>query len=281
MDSIDIYQRVCRKVNFILDNPPKADLSVETTPEPSIYEEEEEEEEVIDCKAVKMELECLKRRIQKLQLKLKLDVDVCPDDPCVDYEIELSCSHNKEICELQKNAHKLQCQINELIRCCNAGKDQIRDLRERLCFHAKEINKLQETTIELIDWRNTLALEFGVCLERFRYLKTVKAEWTEVAEVLQKEKKKFYHLEKDYVPKEWYERELAEQQRRMDALERLVLRSVKRPQIAVKMCQPPKKCRKKKRPLNKVFPFCTDKAIIKDENPRKLFFKLPFQIYMP
>uniref|UniRef100_A0A0K8U237 Uncharacterized protein n=1 Tax=Bactrocera latifrons TaxID=174628 RepID=A0A0K8U237_BACLA len=205
MINLDIYKRTCTKVAQIWKEVDVTQSDVEAEPdvEPVEEEEQQEEEELVDeldCCRVMGELECMKRRIQKLQLRLKAD-DTCLDEPCIDPQLILACSSNPEVCELQKNHYKLQCQINELIRCCNVAKDQIEELRARLCQKSREILELQKAVCLLETWRNTLQHEFGVCYERFQYLKHVKAEWEDVEKKLGEQNHTFKVLEKSFVPK--------------------------------------------------------------------------------
>ncbi|XP_011178829.2 uncharacterized protein LOC105209878 [Zeugodacus cucurbitae] len=205
MINLDIYKRTCTKAAQLWKEVDVTQSEVEAEPdvEPEAEEEQQEEEELLeelDCCRVMGELECMKLRIQKLQMRLKVD-DTCIDEPCIDPQLELACSSNPEVCELQKNHHKLQCQINELIRCCNVAKDQIEELRARLCQKSREILELQKAVCLLETWRNTLQHEFGVCYERFQYLKHVKAEWEDVEKKLDEQKQSFMLLEKTLVPK--------------------------------------------------------------------------------
>lgn len=205
MINLDIYKRTCTKVGQLWKevDVTQSDVDAEPDEEPIAEEEQQEEEELVeelDCCRLMGELECMKRRIQKLQMRLKVD-DTCLDEPCIDPQLELACSSNPEVCELQKKHHKLQCQINELIRCCNVAKEQIEDLRARLCQKSREILELQKAVCLLETWRNTLQHEFGVCIERFQYLKHVKAEWEDVEKKLDEQKHTFKVLEKTLVPK--------------------------------------------------------------------------------
>ncbi|XP_067633323.1 uncharacterized protein [Eurosta solidaginis] len=210
MPNLDIYKRTCTKATQLWKEVDVTQSEVDIEPDDAVAEEEavvlpEEEEgtveeEPIDCCKVLAELECMKKRIQKLQLRLKTD-DVCDHEPCIDLNLELNCSINPEICALQKNHHKLQCQITELIRCCNVAKDQIEELRARLCQKSQEILDLQKTVCLLETWRNKLQHEFGVCYERFQYLRHVKAEWEDVEKKLDEQKRYFKTREDLFVPK--------------------------------------------------------------------------------
>ncbi|XP_036344287.1 uncharacterized protein LOC118753514 [Rhagoletis pomonella] len=205
MPNLDIYKRTCTKALQVWKEVDVTQSEVDNEPddEPLPEEEEAEEElvqEELDCCKVMAELECMKRRIQNLQMRLKMD-DECEGEPCVDPEIILNCSANSEICTLQKNHHKLQCQINELIRCCNVAKDQIEDLRAHMCQKSREIIELQKTVCLLDTWKNTLQHEFGVCYERFQYLKLVKAEWEDVEKKIDEQKHCYKQLEESFVPK--------------------------------------------------------------------------------
>uniref|UniRef100_A0A1A9W170 Uncharacterized protein n=1 Tax=Glossina brevipalpis TaxID=37001 RepID=A0A1A9W170_9MUSC len=202
---MDIFQRTCCKGY----KEPEKDEEIEifeSESAPFTEEEEqtvEEEEKQVNMNALYQELECMKRRIQMMQLRIKSMMidDECPEEECVDLGVLLTCSENKEICELQKNHHKLQCQINELIRCCKEAKEHIKDLRLRMCAKAREILQLQKVTATLLTWRNTLEYEFGKCIERFEYLKHVKAEWEDVDAKFEKQKVCYTELEETFVPK--------------------------------------------------------------------------------
>lgn len=205
---MDIYQRTCLKEGLIFDDLKEDEVEIlsASTAKSCGIEEEEEQEEVLDLPGIMHELSCMKRRIQKLQLKLKMMMasdDICSedDDKCINYEIELHCSENKEICALQKSQHKLQCQINELIRCCKFARDQIYELRKRMCDRAREVHELQKAVAVLELWKRTLQHEFGVCIERFEYLKHVKAERRDVQCMLEKQLKCYATLETKFVPK--------------------------------------------------------------------------------
>ncbi|XP_054739190.1 uncharacterized protein LOC129245187 [Anastrepha obliqua] len=211
MPNLDIFKRTCTKVLQVWKEVDVTQSEVDDEPdeEPEAEEEQLEEftlDEELDCCKVMAELECMKRRIQKLQLRLKTD-DVCEAEPCINFEIELNCSNNPEICALQKNHHKLQCQISELIRCCNVAKDQIEELRARMCQKSREILDLQKAVCLLETWRNKLQHEFGVCYERFQYLKHVKAEWEDVEKKIEEQKRCYKELEDSFVPKVCFLRE--------------------------------------------------------------------------
>ncbi|XP_004533756.1 uncharacterized protein LOC101450987 [Ceratitis capitata] len=209
MPNLDIYKRTCTKAQQLWKEVDitQSDVDIEPDVEPEAGEEEQQLElpieDELDCCKVMAELECMKRRILRLQLRLKTE-DTCTEEPCVNPQLEISCSVNPEICELQKNHHKLQCQINELIRCCNVAKDQIEDLRARLCQKSREILELQKAVCLLEAWRNTLQHEFGVCYERFQYLKHVKAEWEDVEQKIDEQKHCYQELEKNFVPKKCF-----------------------------------------------------------------------------
>ena len=53
----------------------------------------------------------------------------------------------------------------------------------------------------LNSWKMTLQNEFGLCIERFEYLKHVKAEWTDVLSMLDRQKLIFAKLEQNLLPK--------------------------------------------------------------------------------
>lgn len=202
---MDIFQRTCCKEFKEPEKEEEIEIFESESP-PGTEEEEqtvEEEEKPINMSALFQELECMKRRIQMMQLRIKSMMmdEECPEEECVDLGVLLTCSENKEICELQKNHHKLQCQINELIRCCKEAKEQIKDLRLRMCAKAREILQLQKLTATLVTWKNALEFEFGKCIERFEYLKHVKAEWEEVNAKFETQKVCFTELEGTFVPK--------------------------------------------------------------------------------
>lgn len=206
---MDIFQRTLRchpqKVN-------EEEIEIfEADTENELEEEAEEEilalEEQLDPKIVMHELECMKKHIQKLQLHLKTKIEECPVEKCADYEIILNCSENKEICSLQKDNHKLQCQINELLKCCRIAKDHIEDLHLRICEKSKDILELQKHVATLMQWRSTLDHEFGKCIERFEYLKHVKAEWQDVMIQLDQQKKTYSTMERAFLPKLSFQQE--------------------------------------------------------------------------
>ena len=204
---VDIFQRT------LCCNPIRKEDEIEIfEPESAEVEAEEEEiplveEEKIDIKLIMQELECMKRRIQVMQLRLKHYTDECPEEECVDYEVLLHCSENKEICVLQKNHHKLQCQIKELVKCCKTAKAHIEDLHLNMCERIKEIMHLQKAVHILTDWKNTLEHEFGKCIERFEYLKHCKAEWHDVNEKLHQQQKFFDVMKEKFVPKWCFQEE--------------------------------------------------------------------------
>lgn len=203
MKSIDIFQRTCCKP--MLDPPSKSEISeAETLEEEFVEEEAILEEDKLDLSALYSELECMKRRIQVLQLHLKKKVDECPEEECIDYEVLLNCSKNKEICDLQKNQYKLQCQINDLLKCCCLAKEQIYELRVQVCEKGKEIQELQKAVRLLYDWKAATIEDFGKCIERFEYLKHVKAEWSDLEERLDELRKFFIKFETEFMPKECY-----------------------------------------------------------------------------
>ncbi|KAM7343509.1 uncharacterized protein ACRADG_010508 [Cochliomyia hominivorax] len=170
-----------------------------------LEEEEEEipitEDEPLDIKLLMQEMECMKRRIQMMQLRLKLSIDECPEEECLDYEVLLNCSENKEICAVQKAQNILQFQINELNKCCKIAKKEIQDLHERVCERNQEIMKLKELVKILMEWKNTLEHEFGKCLERFEYLKHVKVEWRDLNDKLEEQTKLYDSLKETFIPK--------------------------------------------------------------------------------
>ncbi|XP_005181916.2 uncharacterized protein LOC101894097 [Musca domestica] len=206
---MDIFQRTLHCHTF----PPKEEeIEVfEAETEEQIGEEEHDiplEEEPLDLNILMKELECMKRHIQKLQLHLKTQMEECPkEEECVDLEVLLKCSENKEICSLQKNQNKVQCQINEIVQCCRAAKDHITDLRSRFCETAKELLQQQKLVANLVQWKNSLDHEFGKCLERFEYLKHVKAEWKDVKEKLQEQKRNIFLEQKKFVSKKFFDQE--------------------------------------------------------------------------
>uniref|UniRef100_A0A1I8QAZ8 Uncharacterized protein n=1 Tax=Stomoxys calcitrans TaxID=35570 RepID=A0A1I8QAZ8_STOCA len=164
-------------------------------------EEHHKQKEDADGNVLMLEFDCLKRYIQKLQLRLKTQIENChPKDDCLHHEIAFKCSEN-EICTLQKNHHKLQCQINELFKCNQAAKDHIRDLKFQMIEKDKEISKLCNSVEVLLQWRDNLNHEFGKCIERFEYLKHVKAEWQSVAVKLEEQNKNFTSKMQSFVPK--------------------------------------------------------------------------------
>ncbi|XP_073848412.1 uncharacterized protein [Musca autumnalis] len=206
---MDIFQRTLRC--HPLENKEEEIEIFDAESEEANAEEEHEiplEEESLDFNIIMQELECMKRHIQKLQLHLKTQMDECPkEEQCIDFEVLLNCSENKEICTLQKNQHKLQCQISELVKCCGIAKNHIKDLRFRLCEKAKELLQQQKTVANLVQWKNTLDHEFGKCIERFEYLKHVKAEWKDVRENLDEQKNNFLVAQKAFVAKLCFQQE--------------------------------------------------------------------------
>lgn len=206
---IDIYQRTLKCNTLDLEEDEIEILDVESNE--AIEEEEqlaEQEEEKVDFEQMAKDFECMKRRIQKMQLKLKMhNLEQCPEEECVDLEVELNCSQNKEICALQKGHHRLQCQITELIRCFKFAKDQIKDLRIRMCQKSAEILELQKKVAHMESQRLKLQHEFDLCIERFEYLKHVKAEWADVQDMMDKQKVSFAKLEENFVPKSCFLRQ--------------------------------------------------------------------------
>jgi len=205
---MDLFQRTCIKEGVIFGDIHADEEEVFEADSGEFVEEEqapEPSESELDLDALYQELECMKKRIQKIQLMLKMkDMEPCPEEECMDYEVLLNCSENREICALQKGQYKLQCQIEELIRCCKYAKDQIADLRSLMCKKHMEILELQKMVAVLDSWRMTLEHEFGLCLERFEYIKHVKAEWSEVWEKLEKQRKCLLMRQEKYVPKVCY-----------------------------------------------------------------------------
>ncbi|KAI8119157.1 hypothetical protein FF38_02380 [Lucilia cuprina] len=159
------------------------------------------EDEKLDIKQLMEDLDCMKRRIQLIQLRLKLPTDECPEEECLDYEVLLNCSKNKEICTLQKNQHMLQHQIKELVKCNKIAKEQIKVLQLNMCEKNNEILELRELVKTLMEWKNTLDHEFGKCLERFEYLKHVKAEWRDVNEKIEEQNKCLSTFKESFVGK--------------------------------------------------------------------------------
>lgn len=203
--SMDIFKRTCCKP-IVLEPSSKTDIEYEAEfMEEEFFEEEAQfEEDKFDINVLYGELECMKRRIQVLQLHLKKKVDECPEQPCIDYEVLLNCSKNQEICDLQKNQYKLQCQINDLLKCCCASKEQIYELRVQLCERTKELHELQKSVRLIYEWKAAVLEDFGKCIERFEYLKHVKAEWEDVETKMDELRNLFGTFESDYMPKKCY-----------------------------------------------------------------------------
>ncbi|XP_065370388.1 uncharacterized protein LOC135962404 [Calliphora vicina] len=198
---VDIFQRtLC--CNPIREKEEEVEIFESELTELEVEEEVlMSEEEKLDIKLLMREMDCMKRRIQIMQLRLKHLTDECPAEECLDYEVLLNCSQNKEICALQKNQHMLQCQIKDLIKCCKVAKEQIQDLTLRMCEKTKEILQMGELVKTLMAWKNTLDHEFGKCVERFEYLKHVKAEWLDVNEKMEKQKTLYGTLKESFVAK--------------------------------------------------------------------------------
>ncbi|XP_075166695.1 uncharacterized protein LOC142238853 [Haematobia irritans] len=203
---MDIFQRTlrCQQQSMPIEiELEEAETELEDPIEGDIEEEPlQDEEESIDAKVLMQELECMKRHIQKLQLRLKLQMEECRSEKeCVDYEILLNCSENKEICKLQKDQNKLQCQISELVKCSQNTKNLIEDMRLRICENSKRIIQLKKASEVLMQWRDSLDHEFGKCIERFEYLKHVKAEWQDVTAKFDQAKKSYSLMAQTFVSK--------------------------------------------------------------------------------
>lgn len=209
--SMDIFKRTCCKP-ILLEPSSKTeiDYEVDFAEEEFVEEEAIFEEDKLDINKLYRELECMKRRIQVLQLHLKKKVDECPEEACIDYEILLNCSQNKEICDLQKNQYKLQCQINDLLKCCCMAKDHIYELRVQICERTKELRELQKSVRLMYEWKAAVLEDFGKCIERFEYLKHVKAEWEDVETKMNELRKVFSTFEFNFMPKNCYLQEKQE-----------------------------------------------------------------------
>lgn len=101
----------------------------------------------------------------------------------------------------------MQYQIRELIKCFKVAKEQIQDLQLTMCEQNQEIIQMKESMKTLTEWKNTLQHEFGKCLERFEYLKHVKAEWRDVNEKLLEQDNLFNTLKELFIPQECFRQE--------------------------------------------------------------------------
>lgn len=174
--------------------------------EPVFYEtaqsaDDDEQPIKTDMKTVSQELDRLKAHIQALQDRLKSIIAQCPEGKSEDLELWLSSPEKREIFELKKNQEILRNQINELTNNCAQAKDQIEDLRMRMCSKARQILKLQKMVVKMVTIKESLECEFGKFVKRFEFATNIKAVWERVMQKFDNQKICYSQLEQSFVPR--------------------------------------------------------------------------------
>lgn len=183
-----------------------------------------------EVQQIAAELELMKVYLDNVESQLKTGVPACPARlpvDCANIKPELKDSSNASIRQLQRNVYKLEHQIAELFVCSDMAKDMLTVLGCAFCQLQRDMRDARQQYDAVESIKLQTDHEASVCLQRYKHLHHVCADWGETKDKVKEMQSIFLSYVKSMHTKTAYLAEKPIRFKQLEEAENICMRATK------------------------------------------------------